>query len=184
MLALLLVAVFAGHSFVSEYRDSRANMTFIYPVPRFMLYAVKLLTICLPVLGMYLAFIVSVATAGCIFADGLPDKYFTGDYLLLVLLVAAANFAIVPVTAVVSAVMKNAGAYILAGVAYFIAYMSFAESDAGRYILPCVPDKLLKDFTATGQLMAADTGGMLLACAAAFLLAFCLGAACYTRWEI
>jgi len=184
MLALLLVAVFAGHAFTSEYRDSRINQTFIYPVPRFTLYIVKFLIVCLFVLSMFLAFMVFLAAAGCVFAGELPDSHFAGDYMLLLLLTAAADIAIVPVTAAISVAAKNAGSYILAGVAYFITYMSFAESDAGRYIIPCVPDRLLKDFFATGQLISADTGGMLLTGAAVFLLAFCLSAACYTRWEI
>jgi bacitracin transport system permease protein len=185
MLALLMVAVFAGHAFVSEYRDSRVSMLFAYPVPRIMLYTVKIVAVIFPVLGMFLVFYASTAVAGLVFAGGQPNAPgFAADMLGLLLLAAAASFSLVPMTVVVSVAVKNAGGYILAGVVYFIAYMSLADSEYGTYAPPCVPDRLLKDYLAAGKLVSTDTGGMLAVCAAAFLLMFCVGALCYARWEL
>ena len=184
MLALLLIAVFAGHAFVSEYRDSRVNRLFTYPVPRFMLYAVKLIVAFLPVLGMYCVFAAATLASGWIFAGGPPDSGITASYLLLVLLVAASGLAVVPVTAFMSMMVKNDGSYILAGIGYFIIYMSFADSDISRLVPPCIPDRLLMDYMKTGHVFSTKTGEMLLACAAIFLLAFCLGAVCYAKREI
>jgi hypothetical protein len=184
MLALLFTAVIAGYAFVAEYRDSRVNMSFAYPVPRVLLYVVKTFTVLLPVLGMYLVFLACVAASGWIFARRPPEIGFASDMLALLGLSVAASFSLVPTTAVLSTVVKNAGAYILAGVGYFIVFMSLAGSECGKYAPPCVPDRLLKDYLASGHLVSADAGGMLLACAAVFLLAFVLGAALYTRLEI
>jgi bacitracin transport system permease protein len=184
MLALLLVAVCAGHAFVSEYRDSRVPMLFAYPVPRIMLYTVKLIVILLPVLGMYAVFGAFTVVSGAIFAGGRPlAPGFATDMLGLLLFSVAANYALVPMTVVVSVAVKNAGGYILAGICYFIVFMSFAGSELGRYAPPCVPDRLVKDYLATGKLVSAETAGLLGACAAAFLLMSCVGALVYARGE-
>ncbi len=183
MLALLLVAVLAGQTFVCEYHGGKINGSLAYPIPRLLLFAGKLLILLLPVLGMFLVFLLSTVASGSLFIGGRPPAGFIRDMLGLVLLSAAANFALVPLTAVVSMALKNAGAYILSGVAYFIVYMSFAGSDYVRYVPPCVPDGLLKSYLSTGQIVSKDAGTMLAACAAFFVLTLCIGAVWHARWE-
>jgi bacitracin transport system permease protein len=183
MLALLLVAVIAGHAFVTEYNESRINKLFAYPVPRIVFYLVKLLVVLLAVLGMYLVFLAFAAVSGWLMTGGgLPEPGFAADMPRLLLLTAAANFSLAPLTAVLCMMLKNDGAYILAGIGYFIFFMSFAGSEYGQYILPCIPDKLLQDYLTTGQLMSANTGSLLAICAAAFLILSGIGAACYV-WQ-
>jgi hypothetical protein len=184
MLALLLVAVFAGHAFVSEYHGGRINGLLAYPVPRLLLYVGKLLVLSLPVLCMYIVFLASTAVFGALFVGVRAlEQGFALDMLGLVLLAAVVAYALVPLTALVGMVVKNAGGYILAGICYFILFMCFAGSEYGRYITPCVSDALLKAYTSTGRLVSAEDGGMLAVCVAVFFITACIGAAWYARRE-
>jgi hypothetical protein len=184
MLALLFIAVFSGFTFISEYGECRINTSFSYPVPRILLYAMKYIAVCLPVSGMLLAYAMALSAAGWIFTGKLPAASFTSEHLLLLLLTAAGYVVLVPITAAVSIVIKNAGAYILTGVGFFLLFMSFAGSAADKFLPPCVPDRFLQNYLAAGQLISAETTGMLLVCAAFFLAAFGLGVICYVRLEI
>jgi hypothetical protein len=182
MLALLLAAVIAGQAFVSEYRGGGVNGLRSYPVPRLLLYGAKLVVLALPVLGMHLVFLAATAAAVLAFAGGAsPAPGFGADMLRIGLLSAACCFSLVPLTGIVSMMVKNAGASVLAGVAYFVVYMSAAGSRWARCLPPCAADVALKAYASTGRVLADDARVALAVCAGFFVLTAGIGAAWFSR---
>jgi hypothetical protein len=183
MLALLLTAVITGQAFVMEFSGDKTNRTHAYPVPRLCQYLVKLLVILLLTLAMHLAFLLFLFALGGVFAQDALTFAFAARWIKLALLTWAGHAALVPLTALIAMLCRNAGAYVLVGIGYFAVFMSFAGSDFARFAPPCVPYEILKLYLRSGRLISSDTAGMLYCSAAVFAALLCAGAVCYLRNE-
>ncbi len=183
LLALLLVAVFSGYVFVTEYHESTISILFTYPVSRLKLYVAKYSVILFWVIILYLIFFVSIMGIGFLSMRQLPQTDFLIKFIKLMPLIIISNFVLVPVTVLMSIVIKGIGTYILAGMGYFVAYMSFISSDSGVYMPPCIPDKLAKNYMVMEYMGKADFRAMIIVSAVTFLSAFLIGAVCYCRNE-
>ena len=184
MLSLLLVSVIAGYPFVFEYHSGKTNISHTYPVPRQAQYFVKLFVIMLMVLALHIVFYIFITALGFIFAEDVFSAPYVIKTLKLTLLISATGYMLVPFTAILSIIFKNAGSFILAGVFYFILYMSFANTSYSKYVLPCAADNILKGYISTGELVSADATGTLVVSAVVFAVLVLAGAVCYSRIEI
>jgi len=183
MLALLLVSVLAGRAFEMEYHGGGINRMHVYPIPRGLQYLVKLLAAALLVLAMHGFFFLFTLALGRLAAGGALTAAAALRWLKITLLVAAGNIALAPLAALAGILFRSAGAYILTGIGCFVAYMSFAGSEAARFAQPCVPSEMLTAWLAGGQALTPGLSGMLAVSAAVFLILACAGAVCYIRAE-
>lgn len=183
-LALLLVAVFTGHTFAGEYSEGVISILFTYPVSRFRLYAAKHLAILLLIVSLYLAFFLSVMFFGLINIGSFPGADLLLKFFKAMALTSGVSFVLVPVTALISNIVKAAGTYLLAGMGYITAYMIFIGSDYGLYLPPCIPDKLAANYLVKQCLGKTDFQWIAVVCTATFLSAFITGAVYYSKSDV
>lgn len=184
ILALILVAVFSGYVFVTEYYESTISILFTYPVSRFKLYIVKYFVILLMVISLYLAFFLSTIIFGFINIRKLPSMDFALNFMKLIFVVSCTNFVLVPVTTLVSIIIKEIGTYIIVGMSYCIAYICFINSEYSLFIPVCIPDKLVANYFIPERISKADFKGIVIVSVITFLSTFFIGAVCYSKSDI
>jgi bacitracin transport system permease protein len=183
LLALLLVAVFSGYVFVTEYHENIIGILFTYPISRLKLYVAKYIVILLMVCMLYLVFFISSIMMGFLYTGSFPQTDFLLKFVKIVFLMTIANYMLSPVTVIISIVITGIGTYILAGIGYFIVYISFINSDLGIYIPPCIPDKLVGNYMVTEYISKADFITIIIISTVTFFSTFFIGAVCYYRDE-
>lgn len=183
-LALLLVSVFTGYVFTSEYSDGIISILFTYPVSRYRIYAAKHLVIFVLTILLYLVFFLSIMFFGLIYIGRFPAADFLLKLIRLTFLTAAINFVLVPVTALISNLIKGVGTYILVGMGYFVANIVFIDSDYSLFLLPCIPGRLVANYFVSQCMSWEDFRSVVTACTVTFIAAFFAGAVYYSRCDI
>jgi bacitracin transport system permease protein len=184
ILALLLVAVITGYVFITEYHESTIGILFTYPVSRIKLYIVKCFVILLFVILLYLTFFLSTILFGFINIDGFPQMSFVLKFIEAVFLASALNFMLVPFTALISIIVKEIGVYIIVGMGYCIAYMSFINSDYSLFIPVCIPDKLVSNYFSSLYISKGDFRCIIIISAVTLLTAFIAGSIYYCNMDV
>ncbi|MDF2989326.1 MAG: hypothetical protein K0R50_4836 [Eubacterium sp.] len=181
LLALLMVAVFTGYVIIGEYHGGTIGTIFTYPVSRVKVLLSKYLIILLFVAAFYLVFLVSAILFGVINFGEFP----TGDYILKLfgfsLLMAGTNFVLVPVTAVISLLVKGAATYLFSGMGYFVIYISFINSDFNYLIPVCSPNKLVENYFISEYLTGTDINSVSIVLAVTFLTALATSIVYYVK---
>jgi bacitracin transport system permease protein len=184
LLALLLVAVFTGYVFVTEYQESIISILFTYPVSRFKLYIVKYVVIFLFVNFLYLIFFLSTMLLGFIYMGEFLSMGLLLKFIKLTFEVSTFNFVLVPITALFSIIIKEMGTYILVGMSYFIVYIGFIHSDYSLFIPSCIPDKLVVNYFSSGYISKTDFIGIVIVSVVIFSVAFLISAFCYLKSDV
>lgn len=184
LLALLLVAVFTGFVFNGENSNNIDNILFTYPISRIRFFLSKNMVLLLFTVLLYLAFFIFTMLFGLVLIEGNPELKFCIKLLEISLILPAVNFILVPVTTLVTILFKGAGTFLFAGMAYFMLYISFINTDIGVYVPACQPDKLLYGFFSPGGMNGSDFITLLTVCTITFLSAIIISAAAYTRQDV
>lgn len=184
ILALLLVAVFTGYVFIGEYHENTASILFTYPVSKSKIYVVKYFVVLLLVISLYLIFFLSTILFGFIDIGAFPSLGFFLKFIKLTFLMSIMNFVLVPVTALISMIIKGIGTYILVGMSYFLVYISFINSDYSLFIPTCIPAKLVSNYFISEYISKADFRGIVIVCAVTFLSTFFIGAVYYSKSDV
>lgn len=184
LLALLLVAVFTGFVFTGENSNNIDNILFTYPVSRIRFFLSKFIVLLLFTLLLYLAFLFFAMLLGLLVIGSFPEWKIILKLLQISLILSAVNFILVPVTTFITILVKGAGTYLFTGMAYFILYISFINTDFSMYFPVCLPDKLLFGYFNPGIMSSSEFITILTVCAITFLFAFIISAVSYTRQDV
>jgi bacitracin transport system permease protein len=184
ILALLLVSVFTGYVFVGEYQENTVSILFTYPVSKLKIYIVKYFIVLLLVISLYLVFFLSAILFSFLSIESFPNMYFFQKFLKLTFIMVAANFVLVPVTALISMILKGIGTYIFVGIGYFLLYISFINSNYSLFIPTCIPAKLVSHYFILGYMSKADFRGVSIVTVITFLSAFIIGAVYYVKSDV
>lgn len=184
LLALLLVAVFTGLVFVGEYHENRDVVLFTYPVSRIKVFVSKLAVVYIMDISLFLLFFIFAMLFGLAYIGSFP-VFETGLKLFeMTMVLTAVHFVLVPVTVLISILVKGTGTYIFAGMCYFMLFISLIKSDFSTFIPVCIPDKLVTNYFISTILSSSDLTGIILVCVITLLTAFSIGAACYCRQDV
>ena len=175
LLALLLTSIFAGVIFIGEYHEGMSGILFTYPVSRLKLYITKFVAAFLMVISLYIMFFISTMVIGFISIGSFPAREFMEGLIRLTALVIVANFVLLPLTALISLVVKAIGTYILVGMGYFLVYASFNSSDFSTFIPPCLSSKLTFDYLTAQCINKSDYPGIIAVSMVTFFCAFIIG---------
>jgi hypothetical protein len=184
LLALLLVAVFTGYVFIGEYHENTASILFTYPVSKLKIYVVKYFVVLLLVIILYMIFFLSTMFFGFTNMGSFPTMGFLLKFIKLTFLMSVVNFVLVPITALISMIIKGIGTYILVGMGHFLVYISFINSDYSLYIPTCLPAKLVSNFFISEYISKADFRGIIVVCSVTFLSTFFVGAVYYAKSDV
>lgn len=181
MLSLMLIAVLTGMVFAGEYMQSTARILFTYPIARWKFYAAKLAVLFCWTILLYAAYFFFAIAAGMAFGAPAPDAQVLSKALILIFTMTLCNFTLVPITALVSILVRGFGSFILAGAAYVAIYFSFIRSGI-KILLPMTIPNVIKDsFLASVTLTTADWTTMMIALCIIFALTTAAGVACYAK---
>lgn len=184
LLALLLLAVFTGFVFAGENSNHLDNILFTYPISRIRFFLSKFFVLLFFSVLLYLVFFFFTILFGLLMIDGKLEIKFCVKLLEISLILSAVNLILVPVTTLVTILFKGTGTYLFAGMAYFMLYISFINTDIGRYIPTCQPDKLSYGFFSPGGMNHSDIITILLVCLVTFLSSFIISAFIYLRQDL
>jgi bacitracin transport system permease protein len=184
ILALLLTSVFTGYVFICEYHQNTAGILFTYPLSKFRIYLIKYFVILILVTSLYLIFFLSVMLFGFLGIGNFPPVDFLLKFLKIILIMSVMNFVLVPVTALISIIIKGIGTYIFVGMGYFLVYISLINSDYSLFIPTCIPAKLVSNYYISEYISKSDFCGIIIISAVTFLSAFFIGAVYYSKSDV
>lgn len=184
LLALLLVAVFTGFVFVGEYHENIDKILFTYPVSRLKFFISKFFVVFLLDISLYLVFFIFTMLFGLTYIGYFPALKFCLKLIEITLILAVIHFVLVPVTVLVSILIKGVGTYLFMGMGYFMLYISFINSDYSSFIPVCIPDKLVANYFISEIISRSDIIGIVAVCTITFLSTFILGAVYYSRQDV
>jgi hypothetical protein len=184
LLALLLTSIFAGIVFIGEYHEGMSGILFTYPIPRIKLYITKYVVTFLMVISLYAVFFISTVVIGLISIGSFPSSEFMVKLIKLTALIIAVNFVLLPLTALISMVIKAIGTYILVGMGYFLVYASFNSSDFSAFVPPCLSSKLAINYLAAECIKKSDYPGIIAVSLITFFCAFIIGAFYYSKCDV
>ncbi len=184
LLALLLVAVFTGFVFTGESSHNIDNIIFTYPVSRIRFFLAKLIVILLYTILLYLAVLFFEILLGFLVIGSFPGWKIFLKMFEISLILSAANYILVPVTTFITILVKGSGTYLFTGMAYFILYISFTNTDINRYVPVCQPDKLLYGFFSPEIISGSEIFAIITVCSVTFLSAFIISVNSYTRQDV
>ncbi len=183
-LSLLLVAVFSGYAFAYEYADGSISTLFTYPIPRLFIYMAKLVIILILTIFLYFAFFLSSMFLGVLNIGKLPDLELFAKFFKVTAIVCCVNFILVPVTVLITNLIKAAGTYILTGIGYFIVYIIFINTKYSLFLPTCIPDKLVSTFLIVASIDRAEFKQIIIVCSVIFVSAFIAGAVQYSKSDV
>ena len=145
LLSLLLLALLTGMVFSGEYSQGTARVMFTYPIARWKLFLAKLIVLFCWTIFLFVLYLLISLVVGLVFGASLPDVSATAKAMQLILSMPILNFAMVPITALISIRTCWYGSFTLSGAAYVVIYITLIRSNA-RFFLPMTIPNVIKDY--------------------------------------
>ena len=116
----IMLSLLAGHLFGREYSERTINTLFTYPFSRLQVFFSKLIVLFLLLVVFFVAAYLSVLSTAWTFDADAMTLSLLMRYFGIFLLSAVANFALVPIYALVTMILKNVVSSVLVGIAMMI----------------------------------------------------------------